>query len=205
MFTFGPVPNDKIRYLVQRIAESDENESFDELFRHFFPGMLSYGKLLVNDESIVKDLIQDIFLKLWINRRTLATISNLPGYLYVSLKHNSANYLKIQRKRISSDSEALGESFSISSTDPEELVIEKEEQKKIEDTINSLPKKCRMIFRLIKEEGLKYKEVAGLLDISVKTVEAHMTFAYSRIVECFEELYPSKTTTPFLRKKTGSK
>ncbi len=199
------MPNDRIRYLIQQIAESDDHESFDELFRHFFPGMLSYGKLLVRDEDIVKDLIQDIFLKLWINRRTLTTIGNLPGYLYVSLKHNSANYLKMQRRSAPADSESMSELFSLTPTNPEAQVIEKEELRKIEDTINSLPKKCRMIFRLIKEDGLKYKEVAGLLELSVKTVEAHMTFAYSRIMECFEELYPSKTTTPFLRKKNGSK
>ena len=195
--------HNRLKYLTQQVSEKDDEHSFDELFRYFFPGMLSYAKILVHDEDVAKDLIQDIFLKLWVNRNTLMSITNLSGYLYISLRHNAVHYLQAQKRSRALDTEEHGEFFSFKISDPEILAIQKEDISRIEATINSLPHKCRMVFRLVKEEGLKYKEVAGLLDISVKTVEAHMTFAYSRIVECFEEIFPASTIARFKRKNSG--
>jgi RNA polymerase sigma-70 factor (ECF subfamily) len=69
---------------------------------------------------------------------------------------------------------------------PEELLISKEAVAKIMFSVNQLPPKCKTIFKMVKEEGLKYNEVAQLLEISPKTVEAQMAIAFRRIKQCTE-------------------
>ena len=77
--------------------------------------------------------------------------------------------------------------------------IQKENLQQIEAAINALPDKCRLVFRLVKEEKLKYREVAALLSVSPKTVEAHMRMAYTRIAERLEAIFPHTS----LKKVTG--
>lgn len=190
-----------LSYLVRQVFEKSDRDSFDQLFRIFYPEMVSYAKSLVQDEAVAKDLVQDIFLNLWVRRDTLISLKNLPAYLYVSLKHNAVHHIKKDERKITlPDYENDTELFSFDLSDPERQVIQKENAEKIERAINSLPYKCRLVFRLIKEDGLRYKEVASLLDISIKTVEAHVAFAYTQIIDCLESIFSQETLLPFIPK-----
>ena len=84
---------------------------------------------------------------------------------------------------------------------PETSFIQKENFRQIEAAINALPPKCKLVFRLIKEEGLRYKEVAELLSVAPKTVEAHMATAYNRIAESLDGLLSEFTE---VRRKASS-
>lgn len=174
------------------IAENDDRGAFNEIFKFYYPGMISYAKTLVNDRDAAQDLIQELFLNLWKNRKTLTAINNLSTYLYTSLKYNAYHYLKSRNKNPAISLDDNSERVSLSDSNPEELIVHKENLEKIEQMINALPAKCRMIFRLIKEDGLKYKDVASLLNISVKTVANHMTLAHSRLIEYLSEFIPAE-------------
>ena len=99
-----------------------------------------------------------------------------------------------QKKRYSfSLDEVLVELKSIH-FDPEQLMITAEMVKRIHQAIQQLPPKCRLIFKLVKEDGLKYREVAELLHLSVKTIEAQMAIALRRIGKCMH--FEIKTDQP---------
>ncbi len=165
------------------------------------PGLQSYANSLLRDVQLSEEVVEDVWLKIWTGRKTLHTIQNLSYYLYTATKHTSLNYIKRRsRQHINVDEDQL-EQVSIQT--PESFVIQKENIKQIEAAINSLPLRSRQIFRLVKEEELKYKEVAELLSVSVKTVEAHMTLAYSRIIESIEEIWPEMATHPALKKRSA--
>ena len=68
--------------------------------------------------------------------------------------------------------------------DPEQLMMTEDMVRQIKKAVNDLPPRCRLIFKLIKEDGLKYKETAELLQLSVKTIEAQMAIALRRIAKC---------------------
>lgn len=170
-------------YLIA-IAEKDDQQAFKKLYQHFLPRLLSYANTFLNHKQLSEEVVEDVFIKIWSNRKTLPAITNFSYYLYTATKHTAINYFR-SRKRAAFDSLADTEEI-IYLHNPESGTIQKENLRQIEAAINELPEKCRLIFRLIKEEGLKYKEVAQLLSISPKTVEAHMTLAYNRLAECLE-------------------
>jgi RNA polymerase sigma-70 factor (ECF subfamily) len=192
-----------IRNWIILIAEESSHEAFEKLYLYFSPGMRAYAATLAGDQEVALDLVQDLFAGIWANRRNLTSIDNIATYLYCSLKNNAVHYLKT-RKRGVTFFEEQSDLVTLECSNPELDAIARENRRLLEAAINSLPHKCRLIFRLIKEDGLKYKDVAGLLDVSVKTVEAHMTLAYSRIVECLETILPHHTRSYSSKRKSGS-
>ncbi len=166
------------------------------------PGLQSYANSLLRDIHLSEEAVEDVWLKIWANRKTLHTIQNFSYYLYTATKHTALNYLKRRsRQDIILEEEQLEQ---VNVQTPEFITVQKENVKQIEAAINALPLRSRQIFRLVKEEDLKYKEVAELLSISIKTVEAHMTLAYSRIIESIEEILPEMASHPALKKRSGN-
>ncbi|WP_018631043.1 RNA polymerase sigma factor [Niabella aurantiaca] len=194
--------SDKIKDWLRQTAENDCHESFEKLYLHFVPGMQAFVASVVGDREVALDLVQDLFVNSWINRKNLTAIEHPVNYLYCALKNNAVHYLK-SRKRVAPLVFEENECITLTGGSPEADVITKEIRQLLETTINELPYKCRLVFRLIKEDGLRYKEVAHLLDISVKTVEAHMRLAYSRIVECLETVLPQHTSLYKPEKRSG--
>jgi RNA polymerase sigma factor (sigma-70 family) len=107
----------------------------------------------------------------------------LNTYLYVSIKNLSLNYIRNEAKHRHLDIDSLYNECSYISIDPESLLITKEQASDLNALINKLPVRCKMIFKLVKIDGLRYKEVATLLNISVKTVENQLIIAIKKIAE----------------------
>ncbi|MCH5597437.1 RNA polymerase sigma-70 factor [Niabella ginsengisoli] len=175
-----------IALYITEISINDNQLAFKNLYQHFSSGLISYANTLLRNTQLSEEAVADVFVKVWANRKMLPTINNLSYYLYTATKHTALNYLSSQKKYNYLALEGTGEIFSIQC--PETNSIQKENLQQIEAAINALPEKCKLVFRLIKEEGLRYKEVADLLSLSPKTVEAHMTLAYHRISERLEGL-----------------
>ncbi|MCF3111826.1 RNA polymerase sigma-70 factor [Niabella sp. CC-SYL272] len=194
--------NNRIKEWLEQTAANDCHASFEQLYLHFAPGMQAFALSIVGDKEVAPDLVQDLFVTLWLNRKSLAAIEHPANYLYCALKNNAVHYLK-SRKRLMPLVFEENERITLSGENPETDVMTKEIKQLLETVINDLPYKCRLVFRLIKDDGLRYKEVAHLLDISVKTVEAHMRLAYSRIVECLELVLPQHTATYKPGKRSG--
>lgn len=172
-----------------RIAQNDEL-AFKELFEHFFAGLLSYCKSLLRDEPLAEETVEDVFVKLWENRQNLPGIQNISFYLYKAVKYASLDALEKHKRNRSVSLEDVGEAFSFSFSRSESSLISKENCQKISDAVNQLPPKCRLIFRLVKEEGMKYKEVAQLLALSEKTVENQMNIAFKKLIDTLTVTVP---------------
>ena len=169
-----------IKHLIQLISENDDQLAFGELYRHFFPGLFSFVNAIVKDKQEAEEVVLDVFTKLWENRKTLRKIQNLSGYLYTSVKYTAISLLRKQKHLTCNE---ITETAAYSLVTPESKLISKESLSRINEGINSLPPKCRLIFRLVKDERLKYAEVAELLNISVKTVEAQVYIATKKLLE----------------------
>ena len=166
--------------LSKRIA-ADDPIAYKELFLLYQPRLIVFSYSIIHSKETAEEIVSDVFLKIWINRESLKEIVNLHLYLYVSTKNASINYLLQQKnKKYFSIDETMVELKSIYS-DPEQTMITTEMLQRIQQAVQQLPPRCRFIFKLIKEDDLKYKEVAELLHLSVKTVEAQMTIALRRI------------------------
>ncbi len=127
---------------------------------------------LTSSEEASHDIIQDIFLKIWRNQKTWNPKSDLKAYLFRAAKNAALNYLDQDKTNLRSF-ESLTETVQ-GDTFPDKDYEKKERYCLIKQAVDSLPKGCRTVFILSRYEGLKYQEIAKILDISVKTVENHM-------------------------------
>ena len=151
-----------------------------QLHTHYFHRLYAYVLSIVRLKEAAEEITNDIFVDIWQGRRLLADVRKPEMYLFICAKNKAFRYLK--KKSLTFESlDELRDIECILEKDPYELLISSEMLKHINDAIAALPPKCRMIFRLVKDNNLKYREVAELLDISEKTVENQMAIALKKL------------------------
>ncbi|MCX6207363.1 MAG: sigma-70 family RNA polymerase sigma factor, partial [Bacteroidetes bacterium] len=140
---------------------------------------------ILRSKEDAEEVVSDFFISVWQKRASLLEIENIKLYFFVSIKNISINKLRQKKRATTSFNEDYLVQFKSPFFNPSELLLSKEAVEKILGAINDLPPKCKLIFRLIKEDNLKYAEVAELLNISVKTVESQMAIALKKIGESY--------------------
>lgn len=154
-------------------------------FRHFYTDNLfrlfQFAFTFVQNREQAEEIVNDVFLKLWQNRSKINQIDNISVYLYVAVKNTAANYLRKfkGRQRVDLENEVVHHFYL--SPDPEQLLVTDELRRRIELSIDELPARCKLIFKLVKEDGLSATEVAAILDISYKTVTTQLSIALKKL------------------------
>ena len=170
-----------LKELVARVALNDDSAAYKKLFLAYYSRLLSFSFAITHCKESSEEVVSDVFLKIWNNRKTLLRIENFPLYLYVSTKNISLNYLAKQKREQVFSLDDVKTEFRSLYFDPEQMMITSEMFKRICFAVKELPPKCQLIFKLVKEDNLRYKEVAELLHISIKTVEAQMSIALRKL------------------------
>jgi RNA polymerase sigma-70 factor (family 1) len=169
--------------LLNRISQFDDPIAYRELFLFYHKRLVSFSQTITKKKESAEEVVSDVFLKIWMNRRLFFQIENFHLYIYVTTKNFSINRFLKEKRQQSFSLDEIEVNTKNLYPDPEQLLITAEMFKRIRMAIESLPPKCQLIFKLIREDGLKYKEVAELLDLSVKTIENQMTIALKKISE----------------------
>jgi RNA polymerase sigma-70 factor (family 1) len=186
----------EIEDLLNNIALDDNQASFKRLYLFFYNRLFWFAKSIVKTAEAAEEIIDDVFLNLWIQRAKLTDIENLSNYCYTSVKNKSLTYIsKTQLTKISIDELSI-EIVDTAATG-EDLLIGKDLRNNITNSLNKLSDQCKLIFKLVKEDGLKYREVAALLDISVKTVEYHMGNSLKQIAQGIANSKKGATSTHY--------
>ncbi|MBN1131514.1 MAG: RNA polymerase sigma-70 factor [Bacteroidales bacterium] len=164
--------NLKDQYILGRIKNGDIGV-FEKLFHRFYPGMCSYAEKLVGKDTVAEEIVQDVFYNIWKNREIFRINASLKGYLYRAVFNNSMMHLrKLKRERMADESVTL--ESPATDPDPVQKIVGDEMNAIIFNTLENLPERTSLIFRLNRFDGFRYKEIAEQLSISVKTVEANM-------------------------------
>ncbi|MDP4129677.1 MAG: RNA polymerase sigma-70 factor [Bacteroidota bacterium] len=174
--------SDPSRYagLQQEIAAGNET-AFKQLYGYFYKRLFHFALSMVKIKEAAEEIIEDVYIRIWQQRENITAIQNLKVYLYTAVKNTSLNYLsKKAKENITEPFDHIHIEFS-EPVNPEQLMITAEMFNKIQHAVEALPPRCKMIFKLIREDGLKYKEVSQILNISVNTIDAQMAIAVSRI------------------------
>ncbi|HKJ80476.1 MAG TPA: RNA polymerase sigma-70 factor [Ignavibacteriaceae bacterium] len=164
--------------------QSGDVKIFEALFREYYYSLSRFTTSIVKSSSAAEDLVQDIFLKIWENRQTWNPQGTIKTYLYRASKNQALNYLK-HLNVVHNWAEFSRNSFSSSSSsiNPEDEFERKELLNSVNGAVNKLPEKCKMIFLLHRHEGLSYREISEVLNISISTVETQMGRALKKIRE----------------------
>src|SRR5688572_15438653 len=165
-----------------RIGEGDQ-EAFRQLFSYYCKKLTIFASSIVKSNEAAREIVDEVFIKIWRNKETIKGIQNLKVYLYTATKNTALNYLAVSARK------NIVEGFDFFATQiaddqaPDVKLINSEILKNINAAIESLPSRCKMVFKLVREDGLSYKEVAHILNISPKTVDAQMVIAVRQISE----------------------
>jgi RNA polymerase sigma-19 factor, ECF subfamily len=168
--------------LMRDIAAGDE-KAFRKLFEDNIQKLIYFVFAIVKSKDIAQEIADEVFIRLWKNRENAVNIRNIKVYLYIAAKNTALNY--ISRKAFEQITEPLTDiDITINSEQvPDKQMITAELFNKIHEAVNSLPPRCKIIFKLVREDGLTYKEVSDILNISENTVDAQMVIAAKRIRE----------------------
>jgi RNA polymerase sigma-70 factor, ECF subfamily len=157
---------------LRKIRKGDIS-TFEALFHQYYNGLCGYAEHLLGLKEVAEEVVQDVFYNIWKNRESLRIRQSLQSYLYRSAYNNSMMYLRKMRREYFMEDVNRPEP-SLDAPDPLEVIQLDEVSGLISETLESLPVRTREIFRMNRQEGLKYREIAQKLSISEKTVEANM-------------------------------
>lgn len=161
-------------YYTQKKIQGGDIREFEDLFHRYYEPLCRFAFRIVNDMEMAEDIVQDFFYNLWKNHATLSFKLSFKAYLYHSIRNNALHYLEHLEIRKNYAETVIAESAAqMAGDDSPELGV-KELSRIVDETLMQLPERCSLIFRMNRFQGMKYREIAESLSISVKTVEAEM-------------------------------
>lgn len=161
-------------------VKKDSQLALEQLFQKYYFSLCLFAKKYVADSSLAEEVVSDVFFSIWQNRHALTISNSLKAYLYVATKNQSLNVIKKEKASlVEDDLSQLHLKFSASNSS--DSLEYNEVKNRIESIIEELPPQRRIIFKLNRIDGLKYKEIADKLGISVNTVQKQMIEAIKHV------------------------
>lgn len=154
-----------------------DTTSFESLFRSEYTALVTAAYRILNDKARAEDVVQDVFLKLWHRREEINVNENLPAYLHRAVVNHAINIYKQQYRKLIEHTEDIATKSDAGSTPADAGLTTGELNHKIERALATMSDSSRGVFMLSRFEEMSYKEIAEKLQISVKTVEKHMSSA----------------------------
>ena len=185
--------NNNIKQLVKRISYEEDERAFKQFFELFAGRLYQFSFSFIKNKSVAEEAVSDVFFKVWLNRIELVNIQNIKAYLFKATYNTSLNYLDEMKKKKAISLDDLEVDLGVDLICPETELINKELKAIIEQAIEDLPPRCKMIYKLAKVEQMKYKEIGELLDISVKTINHQLSIALKKIGEVLKSYVKEKT------------
>lgn len=165
--------------LLEAIAVNNDKLAFKSLYFVLYPKLKVFINGFLKNSELSEELADDVMVTLWRNRSTLLKVKNIKVYAFVIAKNLCLDHFRKGSLLLTELNDEID--FVASFDTPEQILVTQELKIKIEQGIDSLPNQCKLVFYLIKEESLTYKEAAEILNISVKTVDAHLVAALKKI------------------------
>ncbi len=170
-----------------------QDQTFKDLFRQHYPMLLSYARSLVGDDD-AEDVVEDVFLELWQHQDRMELGDRIQAWLYRAVYTRSLNVLK--HRKVTTSYIAKVEEINrqrmlyLDLYSPQQYVENEALRERLDEAIGELSEKCREVFRLSYMFGMRNREIAEALGISVKTVEAHI---YKALLHLRERLKDTRT------------
>ncbi|MDN5214461.1 RNA polymerase sigma-70 factor [Fulvivirgaceae bacterium BMA12] len=154
--------------------KSGNASCYEEVFRRYYQPLCLFSLKYVKDPDEAEEIVQNMFVRIWQKRKELAIATSVKSYLYQSVRNACLNHLKHNNIKLDYQKNALATTSSASASD---TLVALELEVKVRETLHKLPPERKKIFLMSRNEGLKYREIAEKLNISVKTVENQMSQA----------------------------
>lgn len=171
----------EIMLLQQKVSQDSDQVAFEQLFELHYTTLRQFATSIVKSKEVAEEMVEDVFVAAWNGRAQMAEISNFRVYLYVAVRNRCLNYMNRNKAHQVVCLDNLDVTCAGLASGPEDIMIASEMLHAVNKAVNDLPPRCRMVYKLIKEDGLKYKDVAEILSISPRTVENQIAFAVKKL------------------------
>lgn len=166
---------------------SKKNQAvFDALYKEYYKKLFVLSFKYIRNQELAEEVVHDVFLKIWNQSDSLQITQSLSSYLSKAVVNTSLTMLKSQKRELENYTRYEVE-FSNDTDDHDEAELLEKKLLKIEQAISQLPVQCKKVFLMSKYEKLKQQEISGRLNISIKTVKNHLTYAFKKIRETIGE------------------
>jgi len=165
-------PPESLDSLFKRVTE-DDYLAFEQIFKRTHKMLCAYSCKVVKSREMAEEIVDDVFFGLWNNRKKIQITNSFHGYLSAAIRNRSLDRLRKLKHERSTELQNAGVLICEQSIAHETLIFH-ELQKQVEAAIQELPRQCRTIFLMSRDQDLKYKEIAEILNISIKTVDTQM-------------------------------
>jgi RNA polymerase sigma-70 factor (family 1) len=174
----------QMKHLVEKVAYERDEQSYKSIFLFCYNPLLKFALSITHLREAAEEIVSDVMMNVWEMGEQFANITNLKVYLFKAVKNRAVNYISRTKKvcRLELDSFDLGTGNFSFGYSPEEIFAAKEIRQALNHSIKKLPPKCQTVYKLIREEGLSYKEVADIMCISENTVDRHLTIALQKLI-----------------------
>lgn len=173
-------------HIIDKINQGDF-DVFNYLYSEYYPSLCVYANNFTKSKELAEEIVQDVFIELWEKQDFLKINSSISSYLFVSVRNTCLNHLKhllVVNKFNEYYTQKLKEAqdfYSITQETGDSLLIAQELEEKIIMEIELLPDQCRKIFLMSRFEGLKHKDIADKLGVSINTVHRQTSIALERL------------------------
>lgn len=172
---------DNLNTIFTRIIFHNDEEAFKELFFDFFSPLCMFANRYIEDKDTCEDVVQDVFFQIWMHRKRLNIQQSARNYLITSVRNACINYLrksevKFQHIQVTDINEATQSKHAISEETTSILAVS-ELKEQLDKSLAKLPETVRQAFELNRFEDLTYNEIASLMNVSIKTIEAYISKA----------------------------
>ncbi len=170
-------------FMIRQRFDEDPRRGCELLFRRYYRPLCSQAVRFVHSRAVAEDIVSDVFLSFWKNQVHQHITSSYQAYLYAAVRNRAYTYLRqeFQQEPTPSLQAELDPTGPIVSLDPEQLLQYTELSQRIEATVRTLPPQCQRVFVMSRFEGKKHREIADELNISPKTIEAHLSRALATL------------------------
>lgn len=175
--------------LISGIKNGNEH-AYRHLYTKYYVPLCYHAQKIVDDKDQAEEVVQLTFLKLWENRAKFTVTGSLNSYLYKAVINNSINFIKSKSARVRKNNVQLDDLYdyiAISQDNGYSIYIATELNNKIEKAIDSLPEKCKQIFKISRYEGKSNEEIASILGVSKNTVQKQISIALQKLKESIKD------------------
>lgn len=166
-----------------------DQRAFADLFNLYYSDLYRFVRYFLS-ETDAEDVVSEVFVSLWNSRKKLTLVKNFKSYIYTMARNEAYGHLRLENKIQNVSLDDMPVSLSICEESAEGRIIEKEMIDVYNKAVAQLPERCKLVFLMVREEKLKYKEIAEVLQITTGTIEQQMNQAIKRIAETIEQTYP---------------
>ncbi len=168
--------------LIQQVTSQSDYAAFEQLFHRHYSSLCRYAFTYLKAHDASEEVVSDVFLKIWKNREVLQIQASISAYLVRATRNLAIDHLRYLNRQRRKTYDLVGD-FQANDASPSDLIIGSETNKLIEAAIEALTPQAKLIFRLSRDSNMTQADIAQKLNLSVKTIEAHMSRALKSLRE----------------------